>query len=103
MPFHHNARQRVQSEEMTRTTFVLIHGSYQGGWSWQPVAKRLREAGHNVYAPTLDGGGERRHHVRAGIDATTQASEIADLLFFEDLRDVVLVGTSSGGMVVCRV
>ena len=84
------------------TTFVLIHGSYQGGWIWQPVTKRLREAGHNVYAPTLDGCGERRHQVRAGIDATTQASEIADLLFFEDLHDVVLVGTSSGGMVVCR-
>ena len=84
------------------TTFVLIHGSYQGGWIWQPVAKRLREAGHNVYAPTLDGCGERRHQVRPGIDATTQASEIADLLFFEDLHDVVLVGTSSGGMVVCR-
>jgi pimeloyl-ACP methyl ester carboxylesterase len=84
------------------TTFVLIHGSYKGGWIWQPVTKRLREAGHDVYAPTLDGCGERRHQVRPGIDATTQASEIADLLFFEDLHDVVLVGTSSGGMVVCR-
>ena len=84
------------------TTFVLIHGSYQGGWIWQPVVKRLREAGHDVYAPTLDGCGERRHQVRPGIDATTQGSEIADLLFFEDLHDVVLVGTSSGGMVVCR-
>jgi pimeloyl-ACP methyl ester carboxylesterase len=70
------------------TTFVLIHGSYQGGWIWQPVTKRLREAGHDVYAPTLDGCGERRHQVRPGIDATTQASEIADLLFFEDLHDV---------------
>ena len=84
------------------TTFVLIHGSYQGGWIWQPVAKRLREADHDVYAPTLDGCGERRHQVRPGIDATAQGSEIADLLFFEDLHDVVLVGTSSGGMVACR-
>jgi len=84
------------------TNFVLVHGSYQGGWIWQRVAQRLRAAGHNVYAPTLDGCAERRHELRPGIDTTTHAAEIADLLFYEDLRDAVLVGTSSGGMVVCR-
>jgi pimeloyl-ACP methyl ester carboxylesterase len=84
------------------TNFVLVHGSYQGGWIWQHVATRLRAAGHTVYAPTLDGCAERRHQLRPGIDTTTHATEIAELLFYEDLRDVVLVGTSSGGMVVCR-
>jgi pimeloyl-ACP methyl ester carboxylesterase len=84
------------------TTFVLIHGSYQGGWIWQPVAARLRAAGHTVYAPTLDGCAERKHSLRPGITTETQAAEIADLLFYEDLREVVMVGTSSGGMVVCR-
>ena len=84
-------------------TFVLIHGSYQGGWIWQPVARRLRAAGHEVYAPTLDGCGERASQVRAGIDTESQADEVAQLLFYEDLNNVVLVGTSSGGMVLCRV
>jgi pimeloyl-ACP methyl ester carboxylesterase len=84
-------------------TFVLVHGSYQGGWIWKPVASRLRDAGHEVYAPTLDGCGERASQVRAGITTETQADEVAQLLFYEDLNDVVLVGTSSGGMVVCRV
>ena len=84
------------------TTFVLIHGSYQGGWIWQPVASRLRAAGHTVYAPSLDGCAERKHSLRPGITTETQAAEIADLLFYEDLQDVVMVGTSSGGMVVCR-
>ena len=84
-------------------TFVLIHGSYQGGWIWKPVAARLRAAGHEVYAPTLDGCGERASQVRPGITTETQADEVAQLLFYEDLNDVVLVGTSSGGMVVCRV
>ncbi|HZK89616.1 MAG TPA: alpha/beta hydrolase [Stellaceae bacterium] len=84
-------------------TFVLVHGSYQGGWIWQKVATRLRAAGHEVYAPTLDGCGERASQVRAGIDTESQADEIAQLLFYEDLDNVVLVGTSSGGMVVCRV
>ena len=84
------------------TTFVLIHGSYQGGWIWQRVASRLRGAGHAVYAPTLDGCAERKHQVRAGITTETHAAEIAEMLFYEDLRDVVMVGTSSGGMVLCR-
>ena len=84
-------------------TFVLVHGSYQGGWIWQPVATRLRAAGHQVYAPSLDGCGERKGTVRPGITTETHADEVAQLLFYEDLKDVVLVGTSSGGMVVCRV
>ena len=84
------------------TTFVLIHGSYQGGWIWHRAANRLRAAGHTVYAPSLDGCAERRHSLRPGITTETHAAEIADLLFYEDLRDVVMVGTSSGGMVACR-
>ncbi|HEY1796653.1 MAG TPA: alpha/beta hydrolase [Stellaceae bacterium] len=84
-------------------TYVLIHGSYQGGWIWKDVATRLRAAGHAVYAPSLDGCGERKDQVRAGINTETHADEIAQLLFYEDLHDVVLVGTSSGGMVACRV
>jgi pimeloyl-ACP methyl ester carboxylesterase len=84
-------------------TFVLIHGSYQGGWIWKPVAERLRAQGHEVYAPTLDGCGERASQVRAGINTETQADEVAQFLFYQDLENVVLAGTSSGGMVVCRV
>jgi pimeloyl-ACP methyl ester carboxylesterase len=80
--------------------FVLVHGAYQGGWIWKPVVTRLAASGHTVHAPTLDGCGERRHLVRAGITVATHAQEIAQLLFYEDLRDVVLVGTSAGGMVI---
>ena len=80
--------------------FVLIHGAYQGGWIWKFVSERIRAKGHNVFAPTLDGCGERASQLRAGITTETQAEEIAKLLYFHDLRDVVLVGTSSGGMVM---
>jgi pimeloyl-ACP methyl ester carboxylesterase len=81
-------------------TYVLLHGAYQGGWIWKPVATRLRTAGHRVLAPTLDGCGERHDQVRAGITVGTHAREVAQLLFYEDLTDVVLVGTSAGGMVL---
>ncbi len=83
------------------STYVLVHGAYQGGWIWQPVADRLRAAGHNVYHPTLDGCGERAAAARPGITTETHDEELAQLLFYEDLSDVVLVGTSSGGMVAC--
>jgi pimeloyl-ACP methyl ester carboxylesterase len=80
---------------------VLVHGAYQGGWIWQRVVTQLTAQGHRVFAPSLDGCAERRHALRPGITTETHGAEIAELLFFEDLRDVVLVGTSSGGMVIC--
>ena len=83
-------------------TYVLVHGSFQGGWIWKPVAERLRAAGHLVYHPSLDGCGERAYTLRPEITLDTQGQEIADLLFFNDLTEVILVGTSSGGMVIAR-
>src|SRR5262245_28353910 len=83
-------------------TYVLVHGAYQGGWIWKPVAERLRAAGHRVLAPTLDGCGERHDQVRPGITVATHGYEIAKLCFYEDLDRVMLVGTSSGGMVICK-
>jgi len=85
------------------TTFVTIHGAYQGGWIWNPVATLLRAEGHRVYAPSLDGCGERSAQARPGITTESHADEVAALLRYEDLKDVVLVGTSSGGMVMARV
>jgi len=83
------------------TTFLLIHGAYQGGFMWKPVATRLRAAGHLVFAPSLDGCGERAGQLRPGITTETQADELAKFLWSEDLKDVVVVGTSAGGMVMC--
>lgn len=84
------------------TTFVLIHGAYQGGWIWKPVVERLIAGRHRVFAPSLDGCAERKGQVRAGITTESHAAEIAELLFHEDLSDVVLAGTSTGGMVMAR-
>src|ERR1700682_549524 len=83
-------------------TYVLLHGSYQGGWIWKPVDKLLTAAGHVVYRPTLDGCAERKGGLRREITLASHGVEIANLLFYEDLQDVIFVGTSSGGMVVCQ-
>ncbi len=70
------------------TTYVLVHGSYQGGWIWKPVAERLEEAGHQVYRPTLDGSAERRRNALVGLTLEQHGAELADLLFYEDLQAV---------------
>ena len=82
--------------------FVLIHGSFQGSWIWQPTVPLLRAAGHTVHAPTMDGCAERRYGLRAGITATTMAEEVVDLLFYEDLDDVIMAGTSSSGIIISK-
>ncbi|HZP99587.1 MAG TPA: alpha/beta fold hydrolase [Reyranella sp.] len=84
------------------STIVLLHGAYQGGWIWNRVAERLRRQGHLVFAPTLDGCAERAPQIRKGITTETHAEEVAKLLFYNDLQDVALVGTSTGGMVMAR-
>ena len=81
-------------------TYVLIHGAWHGGWCWREVARVLRGAGHEVFAPSLTGLGERAHLARPDIDLDTHITDVVALLEAEDLRDVVLVGHSYGGMVV---
>ena len=84
------------------TCFVLLHGAYQGPWIWKMVAATLRAEGHEVYVPCLEGCGERAASVHPGVTTESQAAEVVEMLRLEDLREVVLVGTSSGGMVMVR-
>jgi pimeloyl-ACP methyl ester carboxylesterase len=81
-------------------TYVLVHGGGHGGWCYQRVARRLRSAGHEVYTPTLSGLGERAHLLHPGTDLNTHIDDITSVLHHEDLRDVILVGHSYGGMVI---
>lgn len=85
------------------STFVLVHGGWHGGWCWKYVTPTLRAAGHEVYTPTLTGLGERVHLSRPEVDLTTHVRDVVNVLEYEDLRDVVLVGHSYGGMVITGV
>ena len=82
------------------TTFVLIHGSWTGGWQWQPVREQLEAAGHRVLAPSLTGMSDRHHVVSEATSLATHIDDVARLLEWERLDDVVLVGHSYGGMVI---
>jgi pimeloyl-ACP methyl ester carboxylesterase len=81
-------------------TYVLVHGGGHGGWCYQRVARLLQAEGHVVYAPTMTGLGERAHLLNADVDLDRHIEDIAAVLEFEDLRDVILVGHSYGGMVI---
>ena len=84
-------------------TFVLVHGAWHGGWCWRRVADLLEAKGHKVFAPTLTGLGERSHLMRAGINVSTHATDIVNVLKWERLSDVVLCGHSYGGFVISGV
>jgi pimeloyl-ACP methyl ester carboxylesterase len=81
-------------------TYVLVHGGGHGGWCYQRLSALLREAGHDVYAPTLTGLGERSHLLDPDTDLDVHINDVVNLLRFEGLNDVILVGHSYGGMVI---
>lgn len=84
-------------------TYVLVHGGGHGGWCYQPVARILRAEGHEVYTPTLTGLGEREHLLSSAVDLDMHITDVVNVMRFEDLREVILVGHSYGGMVVTGV
>lgn len=84
-------------------TYVLVHGAWGGGWYWERTARLLREAGHDVFTPTLTGLGERAHLLSPEVGLDMHVADIMAMLRCERLSDVVLVGHSYGGMVVTAV
>lgn len=79
---------------------VLVHGAWAGAWAWQRVLAPLRARGHVVHAVTLSGCGERRHLLRRDITLQTHVADVCGLVEAEELRGIVLVGHSYGGLVV---
>jgi esterase/lipase len=84
-------------------TFVLIHGTGCGGWDWMKLSTLLRTAGYDVYTPTLTGLSGRSHLLTSSVNLTTHITDVVNLLFYEDLFDVILVGKSYAGMVITGV
>lgn len=83
--------------------FVLIHGAWHGSWCWSRVRRLLETAGHRVFTPTLTGVGERSHLLSRDVGLDTHVADVANLMIWEDLRNIVLVGHSYGGIVVRHV
>jgi len=84
-------------------TYLLIAGACHGGWWYTPLARRLREHGHQAYAPTLTGLGDRAHLLSGTVNLDTHIDDVLAVVDAERLREIILVGHSYGGMVVSGV
>jgi pimeloyl-ACP methyl ester carboxylesterase len=84
-------------------TFVLVHGACAGAWVWKKLIPVLRGAGHDVYATTATGMGDRFHLADPAINLDVYVTDVVNVLEYEDLHDVTLVGWSFGGMIITGV
>lgn len=84
-------------------TFLVAHGAWAAGWVWKKMRPLMRDRGHELVTPTCTGIGERSHLANKDVDLETHIADVINVLHFEDLTDVVLVGHSYGGMVATGV
>ncbi len=86
-----------------KDTYVLVHGAWGGGWDWKHVDDLLTADDNAVFRPTLTGQGEHVNLSSTNIDLDTHIQDIVNVILWENLHDVVLVGHSYGGMIITGV
>jgi pimeloyl-ACP methyl ester carboxylesterase len=84
-------------------TIVVCHGAWSSGWAWKKMRPLMRDAGHELFVPSYTGLGERAHLQSRDINLDTHIDDVLGVMQYEDLKDVVLVGHSYGGMVATGV
>jgi pimeloyl-ACP methyl ester carboxylesterase len=78
-------------------TYVLVHGAWHTGLELEPTAAPIRAAGHQVHTPTLAGN---RPGDKKTVGLEDAIKSLVDYLTGNDLKDIVLLGHSYGGMVI---
>lgn len=89
----------IARAQSARKTFVLVSGTYCGGWIWRRVTDQLEQGGHKVFAPSLTGLAERSHLLSKGINLDTHIADVVNLVKWESLENVCLVAWSYAGFV----
>src|SRR5437868_9053596 len=84
-------------------TFLVCHGAWSAGWAWKKMHPLMSKAGHRLVTPSYTGLGERAHLAHPAIDLDTHIEDMLNVIKYEDLRDIVLIGHSYGGMVATGV
>jgi pimeloyl-ACP methyl ester carboxylesterase len=85
------------------STFLVCHGAWSAGWAWKKMHPLMAAAGHRLVSPTYTGLGEREHLANPSIDLETHIQDMLNVIRYEGLRDIVLIGHSYGGMVATGV
>lgn len=86
-----------------KSTYLFVSGAWGGGWEYKQVDAILTAQGHIVYRPTMTGLGERVHLLNENVSLSTHIEDIVNVIRFEELQNVILVGHSYGGMVITGV
>jgi pimeloyl-ACP methyl ester carboxylesterase len=89
--------------QTAKPVYVIVHGAWGGGWAFKEVDSLMREKGCIVYRPTLTGQGEKVHLATTDVGLNTHINDVVNMILFEDLHDIILIGHSYGGMVVTGV
>jgi pimeloyl-ACP methyl ester carboxylesterase len=84
-------------------TFLVAHGAWSAGWAWKKMRPPMAAAGHVLWTPTYTGLGERVHLANPAVNLDLHIQDVVAVLETEDLRDILLIGHSYGGMVATGV
>jgi pimeloyl-ACP methyl ester carboxylesterase len=93
----------AQGNAKKKPVYVIVHGAWGGSWAFKKVDSLMTDQGTIVYRPSLTGQGERVHLASANVNLTTHIQDVVNTILFEDIRDIILVGHSYGGMVISGV
>jgi pimeloyl-ACP methyl ester carboxylesterase len=100
--FNNNPMETPMSPTSPKT-FLVCHGAWSAGWAWKKMHPLMQAAGHRLVTPSYTGLGERAHLAHQGLDLEAHIQDMLNVIQYEDLRDIVLVGHSYGGMVATGV
>lgn len=93
----------ARAQDEGRKAYVLVHGTWHGGWEWRDVRRILQARGHDVFAPSCTGCGDRKHLASPDVGLDTHITDIANIIEYEELDDVILVGHSFAGLTITGV
>jgi len=85
------------------STYVLVHGAWRGSWIWKRIRRLLQARGHEVFTPTHTGVADRSHLSSPNVNLDMHITDVANLIRWEELSNVILCGHSYGGCVVSGV
>ena len=83
--------------------FVLVHGTWHGGWVWSDVANILNNSGHRAFTPTCTGCGDRVHLCDSDVGLETHITDIENFVRWAEIEKFVLVGHSFAGLTITGV
>lgn len=100
LPLAACASAKSKSTSTPAKTFMLVHGTWHGGWVWKYVREILEDRGHRVFTPTLTGCGEREHLSSPDVGLETHITDLTQVIDYEDLSDIILIGHSFSGVAI---